>query len=300
MPLCFYQFTREVSKNASLLKSINVTISGNSAPSGGENLFGGSIDYCNLLCVKESNKKFKRHLNIPSNAITSSSISSTPQQVCFYDDELNCRNKVKVVLVYPGQSVTQKFQVVGQLNGAIAGTVLASTEGMASILLSDQAKTVRLQGESLTYTIYSTQEHVVENEMHALNLTVDTKSDVSAEYAKYHQPAVFNITFIKCPFGFSNAKTYGNKSLFSCQCGNRGVRTCSINNQTVLKHEQSWVGMFAVGNKTYLATAERCPFDYCDPTVKSVKSSQVTLNKMTSVGTIELGFSVARVKKDGA
>ena len=81
VPMCFYQYTPEVKYDPSLLKTIDVIVKDNTAPKGGNNIFGGSLDYCFLLSIRRKNEEFKDQLNVPNNTVNQpSSISSNPQR----------------------------------------------------------------------------------------------------------------------------------------------------------------------------------------------------------------------------
>ena len=55
-PKCFFQYTREISQNLSLLNTTNFTIAENHAETAGDNVYGGSTDFCDLLWVPISSQ----------------------------------------------------------------------------------------------------------------------------------------------------------------------------------------------------------------------------------------------------
>ena len=126
VPMCFYQYT-----NLTLQKTVNVIIRDNHAHRAGDNLYGGSIDYCyqfSQYYYNYTNYNYKYLLEIPENSRNVSSISSNPEHVCFIDDYYSC-GKSKDIKIYPGETKLFKVQVVGQANGSVPGTVRAEANG---------------------------------------------------------------------------------------------------------------------------------------------------------------------------
>ena len=276
VPMCFYQYSGKVTSHHSLLSTINVTINDNYSPYGENNIFGGSIDYCFFLYVRQSdNTPFKNKLQVPNNTVDNpSSISSSPQHICFYDSNATdyvCE-KVRNMSIYPGENFIISVRVVGQMNGAVSGIVNASVEG-ACIDESKRLQTVNISGESLTYTVYPSPKIYNFGEEATLKLRADVIS--TNKYAHHFEPAVIKIKYKKCPFGF----TMSTRKL-SCQClKNHRVKHCRIENQIITKFKTAWIGMYDIDNQTHFATSKHCPLDYCDPEVSSVHSLSDSLDQ---------------------
>ncbi len=60
--------------------------------------------------------------------------------------------------VHPGWTVTFPLRVVGESDGSVPGTVLASTVGAALVKTSEITQEVDLSGSNITYTVYSTED----------------------------------------------------------------------------------------------------------------------------------------------
>ena len=288
IPMCFYQFNRAVTQRNEtslsnpypLLSTINVTINNNRAPGGGDNIYGGSIDFCYLLYVQRSNKNFLNMLKVTKNSVdSSSSISSNPQHVCFnngsQNNKLRC-GKHMTWSIFPGETLTCSIRVVGQVNGSVSGTVLASIENGTNISDNEKAQIAKKEGANLTYTIYLSQKDASTQEMARLELMADVNSDSSTkEYISQFSAAVVRITLNKCPFGFSLQNS--TPAMFSCKCIKISsiidVANCSIQHRTIAKRLYSWIGVVKRRNHTYLATSKYCPLDYCNPKVSSVHSN---------------------------
>ena len=293
IPMCFCQYSRVVSAHSKLLTTIDVHIYNNTAPMGGDNIYGGSIDYCYLLYIHRNDSRFINQLRVPPNSIENpSSISSNPQQVCFIGPQQNSQDlpsldciKESHVSLHPGQNHTVSLRVVGQVKGSVSGTVLASFAGQeGSINFSDEVQTVNISGENLTYTIYSRQHDIETRKEICMNLEVDVVNDRDVnEYILRYPPAVLKINFIKCPFGFSITNvSKTNVPQYSCQCEFREIaplEACSIDDRTIRKKNHAWVGVFSIYNKTHLATSDYCPLDYCEPAVRDIKSTPYTLDQ---------------------
>ena len=202
LPMCFYQYSRVITRNSSLLSTVNFTVRNNRAPNGGYNIYGGSMDYCYLIYVRTSDKRYRRPLHVPYNNFSlPSSISSDPRKICFtyFKVKFEC-NKTSTVSIYPGQKVkTPPIRGVGQYSGSVSGTVLASTIGGAAIEDYERVQTVGISGRSITHTIYSSKAYNFISDEVSINLTVSTH-----EYSHHNQPAAVHIDFKECPFGFVN------------------------------------------------------------------------------------------------
>ena len=279
LPMCFYQYSGEVTSNYSLLSTINVTINDNHSPHGENNIFGGSIDYCYILHVKQSKRNFQGQFHVPNNTVDNpSSISSRPQHVCFNGSNATdyvCE-KCRRMSIYPGQDLTVFVRVVGQMNGSVSGIVRASAKG-ASVYKNEEVQRVNISGESLTYTMYPSPKQYSSGEEATLKLRADVDSDTSTnEYVHHFEPATITIKYKECPFGFiMNTKT------MSCQClvTGHGI-DCNIENQIITKSKTAWIGMYDIDNQTHFATSyHHCPLDYCDPEVISVPSLSNSLDQ---------------------
>ena len=293
-PMCFYQFSSEVTKNYTLLSTINVTINNNRFPHGENNIFGGSLDYCYLLYLKRTDIEFKHKLNVPNNTVSNpSSISSSPQRICFSDNDSDrtdnvCKqDKHDTALIYPGQKLDPFFiRVVGQMNGSVPGTVLATVDELKALINeSERAQNVNISGAFLNYTVYPSELCNCTSEEITLKLQAAVDSDTSAyEYIRHFKPAMIKIRYKMCPFGFTMAKlNFANTtSHYYCRCMTDFVIDyCSIESQNITKKKRTWIGKFIKDNKTYLATSYHgnCPLDYCNPEVSSVHSLSDSLDQ---------------------
>ncbi len=278
IPMCFYQFTNAISQDYSLLKTVNFTITGNRAERGGDNIFGGSIDYCYFMW--DNTSYHKRQFYVPNNTIGQpSSIASVPQQICMLD-HYECTKTLNTA-IYPGEQIMTFIRTVGQSFGAVKGTVLVSIKGDAIIRDREKLQAVIKSGQNVTYTVFSTQINI-STSIKFLNLQVDQPGDISDVHKiiRHQLPALINITFKDCPFGFTN----GNSSLYPGRFGCRGssnsvIVNSSIISQTITKRRNSWIGMFKVSDCSFLAISDYCPFDYCNSSFQQIKSQPQSLDQ---------------------
>ena len=279
IPKCFVQYTREVSLDLSLLKTINFTISDNHAPDGGENIYGGTVDYCYMLWVNRNRHNLS--INVPSNTINeTSSVASDPHQVCITDltSKYYCINNASAV-IYPGEKVTIFVRVVGQRFGAVLGSVVASMDGSAVIDSSERVQAVNNRsGGCVTYTVYPLDTDLSRNATLYLKAGLPTEY----EYKNKNYPARVQIAFKECPFGFVNAKVKSSPSKHACQCifsKKISVTNCSIQHQTITKYPRSWIGEITIKNQTQLAYNKYCPLDYCNISYLTIQSGVHNLSQ---------------------
>ena len=88
-PMCFFQLSKEITNNSSLLNTVNVILKNNRAGYAGHNLFGGSVDNCYLvdLSTYYQNKNLKT-MNVFNKTfvnltLANSSVTSTARRICF-------------------------------------------------------------------------------------------------------------------------------------------------------------------------------------------------------------------------
>ena len=273
IPKCFYQYTRDISRNLSLLETINFKVANNSANKSGDNIFGGSIDYCYLLWVPLKQNVNKYFIDVPFNSIPKpSSISSNPQQVCFdftsNEGKLDCTRNSSAH-IYPGEKMSILVRVVGQLYGSVSGTVVAHIDNGGEVGSNEKIQAVNESGGIVSYTVYPLAHNLT-------NTTIILKAGLhsDSEYSSHNFPARIQIHFKQCPFGFINAELNPSSSRHACQCITSkkiSISNCSIQNLTITKQSRSWLGEFQIGNRSYLASNKYCPLDYCNNSFLNIK-----------------------------
>ena len=283
-PPCFFQLV-----NRSLINTIHVNVSNNSALFAGNNLFGGSIDYCYM--IDEPNHKashslhiFSKLFNIVNNTVNPLSVTSSPLAVCLCDehDKLFCDmhslphniSKLLNLIVYRGEKFHMKVAIVGQQNGLVPGTVHAWLKGIPKNVSNtlDYGQSVQKVGQRecywVTYSIRTTHPAVT------LQLGVEPSGDVSGfELLHQYKRLEIDVTLKDCPVGFIGANG-------SCVCNtflsSRKI-TCNIRYQTISNVAPSWIGF--VNNQ--LVYQKHCPSGYC-------QTSHIKIHVHTTETTLDM------------
>ena len=265
-PACFFQLGHEVLVDPSLINTVQIKVFSNSAQFAGDNLFGGSIDYCYMIDdpkhkANHSTRIFKSLFNIPNNTIHNSSITSSPLSVCLCDEhEQKCDiphdRKLKDLNVFPGEKFRISAVVIGQQNGTVPGTVQAWLKNIQPSIFNSFGEDQQVQKigkkhcHHLHYTIKTTYPNVT------LQLGVEPGGDVSGfELLHQYRKLEISVTMKECPAGFVLING-------SCDCNYflsfRGIR-CKIKHQIITNISPGWIGLM---NKS-LVYLQNCPYDYC-------------------------------------
>ena len=272
-PMCFFQFTKTVIHHHALLNTINVTITENCANITGNNIYGGSLDYCYLLYVKTKyNDLFKSHLNITPNSNDPCSISSDPQQVCFVPPIHGCNKEGNTSIIYPGQNIELTMKLVGQMNGSVLGIVtMYHYEGITAYKYDVTKHILKYDGQKAQYKILSDTKKVNVSRIINLFFEVDNAGLSTTQHSRQFSPAVYNVRFKECPLGFtmqianmSDIEKVGYACTFSrtyfSLISNYSLGTIDDPTVYITKDIGSWIGS---EGKAQFYEAKYCPLDYC-------------------------------------
>jgi hypothetical protein len=262
--LCFFGLSPDFESNIAQALTINITIKDNHALEGGDNFFG-YLSPCLILPYMP----FSLHL-ADNSEYNPSSISSSPLQVCFgTPDPLHCYYLLDID-VYPGEQITMSVYVVGESNGLIAGTIVASSKGDVAVRDHERFQKVGISSEQkITYTFSKNSSSAMNGSLslEPVELLCPTSNVVTAQVTVNYQD---------CPFGFNLAAvTNPDGSVrFDCQSNypSSVITSFSIDDGTITKLRLSWVGMFEMDNQSYLACDNYCPLDYCDTDFQDLDS----------------------------
>lgn len=290
-PNCFFQLSKEIGYNVSLLDTVKVKLIDNTANYAGKNLFGGSVDNCYLIHPpKENGSKlhtmfvFDKIFPRNKSSKLESSITSIARKICFCDrlgnkSVKNCSRQKLNVWKYPGESFNVKVVPVGQLNGSVPGTVRAKAFSKDIIgaleLTQNVAKPICW---NLTYTVQSNRNK--EN----IKLYVQHEGDISG-YIKNHlyKTMLVHVHLKDCPIGFTLHCKKKNTTICKCECKEflkRQHVKCNIKYQSIKRPDSPilWIGYIEDpsnrndSSKKYL-TVKQCPFDYCHISMQYIHSS---------------------------
>lgn len=261
--VCFLQVE---DSDKDFLDTMAFYVGNNTALEGGDNIFG-IISHC---FDEQSAARFVWP-EPPENSLQQlSSLTSSPQLVCIGTPQEGefCATHFKIS-VYPGAKITLPIRVAGQSGGALAGTVL--TIATRAVIINDLEKTqlVGFLGSNVTYTLYSAQTSTDEKPVLHLEPVDYTECFDSA----ISKPTSIEITFLDCPFGFSNTENGLGALECICNLDFTAIVNCSIESQVITKQLFSWVGMLEQDNVSYIAASTYCPLDYCRPSFQNIKSS---------------------------
>lgn len=271
---CFFQII-ETSCNQIQYK-IELLFEGNTAIEGGGDIYGGSIDKCSVCRYQTAGS----HVFDQITSDRTLEISSAPLHLsmCNISDNIPIR-------VYPG-GVLQLFVIArGQRNGSVSAVIRAD-QVQGSIRISELQTTQEIK-KICTAVNYS---------MFGLPGTDDVFTVYTEGQCPQAQRSLFtHITILDCPPGFQLSET-----LHSCVCDNRLLpytTVCTIDNQTLLRSGDFWVGYDNTTTSKGLILSSHCPFDYCvaEPTFIQVDdSNQQCRNNRTGLlcGKCREGLSV--------
>ena len=299
-PLCFFQPGYEAAVDPKLNRSIKIILYDNTAKYAGDQIYGGTIDYCYLmnspyhnvsLHKQDSVEVFKQLFQYYPN--NSQSVTSPQRHVCLCyktnDSETmehDCTANHSESLhgpFYPGEPFALSAVVVGQLNGKVPGTVYAelksiSQPGVHQTLGRGEGvqKIFQKACTDLNYTIYTNYYNAT------LVLSIQFIGDKSfTEHLKFYKPLEIAIAIKECPLGFY----LQGKSCDCLQKLQNGFH-CNISNTTIIPKRGYWIGYSAPSrlNQTILYSTG-CTVDYCKNThldyvegSVGVKSRQTTFS----------------------
>ena len=250
---CFFQIGDEAS-----LERVLMVFEDNVAV-GGSVLYGGSVDRCVLEGYPEtdSGQVFNNITNFSTQINLISTIASHPYRVCACSNSHPCSaSQTYTVYAYHGQTIPIAVAAVGQRNGSISATVNAITNpsnpsNPSTLGIFQDRQRVSTGCTELHYTFFSTLNRI------SLVLYVDGScSSLDGSTNRLQIP----VHLLPCPPAF-NLSTKGG-----CVCENRlqkYTNSCDINNQTILRDGDFWVGYDNQSKSQGLILHPHCPFDYC-------------------------------------
>ena len=242
---CFYQYMYNGTSDTIIYADTYIYFEGNVAGVAGSAIYGGNIDFCQLhYCLECTNADIfdaTHHFGYHDNT---SHISSDPRFICPCDEN-NCRKSSINKTVYPGEIIDVNFITFGQRNGISPGAVFVYTDSTPISFIS-ALRSTKLCG---TYPI---QYKLISG---SLYLSTELSFD-SSQADLYH--IRISVLVLPCPAGFV-LDDFNS----SCVCDSIldiYVRNCDIDDQTLFKSGNAWIGYNSQGN---LSVVDLCPSDYC-------------------------------------
>ena len=270
--------------------SAKIVFANNSAGSGGDNIYGGSLGH---FCWPAESKNFFTLYDMMKEAgqTSMSSVASDPSRVCLCNDmgipQCTIVFDQSDHLVYPGQTLSFSAVVVGQLFGTVSGSVFAqflptpSTSSDIRLAPFQETQVVSQHHcNKLEFTIYSlplrnrtvlTLNAINRKTTELVNATIVsqalsryrhfTKNRGSFPKNLLYFPVFVYITILSCPPGFAiTAEPH------ACDCSPhlKGI-TCDIQTQTFHRNGLIWVGPINNENNSIVdvLVGSWCPHNYC-------------------------------------
>ena len=294
---CFFQIHSEDNAYRSLFDKnsldINIYFENNTAVEAGSDLYGGSVDSCELPSIQT--KSFDCHKcptsgevfdSIFSSASESEPLSITSDPIHICQCEAGEDNPGVSRKVYPGETLEVSVVALGQRNGSVPAVILVEPVTQNNITFRDIENTQQIRNNctKLRYTVLSSTQQA-----HGI---VTLYAD--GPCPRIGRSVSIDIDILQCSHGFEFSETEQ-----TCVCHQRlqkFTNECVIDSGTVLRHRNAdfWVGY--ANDSQQLLLHPYCPFDYClaDKQYIKVNESDTQCNYMRAgvmCGGCRNGFS---------
>ena len=312
LPSCFYHLLDCSDSATYTLRFIN-----NSAASGGDNIYGGTLYG---LCERLS----KCNLTVKTDSSGISSVSSDPIRVCACDNtgKPRCTSDEYIYMrraVYPGEMFTIPAVIVGWDYGTTTGVAHAdiftySTDTSRKPILDNRSRSGQVISNNkkctdVGFTIYA----VHESEDAVMYITTGHMSHAIAKWygprcanstahnccrdrsvCVHTMPVFVSITLLPCPPGFALKESIQSH----CDCDHALFKNCTIDNGTgyFLLNTHTWVNADTGQRILYNM---HCPTDYCTMSgkwmdLKNHPNSQCAFNRAGRLcGSCRVEYSMA-------
>ena len=279
---CFFQIETQKQYNTTTnisdmteIHHIRMYFQNNTALEAGAALYGGSIDNCSLDFInsqhpQSNTNKIDFIYSCPNSGkvfdyITSSDqrsldISSDPLYICPCEGgKTDCSTSSITRSVYPGVTIEVSIIAFGQRNGTTPAVIYVTDNPKIEVHELENTQNIKNNCTHLKYTMQTnatgtTQEMTLYAEGPCA-LRERTVSTLPTNDIKVR------INIRECPPGFELLRFQS-----VCNCSQRlrnFTDTCKIDNGTIERSPELWVGY--VPNSTFdgLILHPHCPFDYC-------------------------------------
>ena len=266
---------------------------GNTAVIGGNNVYGGWIDwFVHDQGIMTYNTGLSHYFKFVGEY--SQGIASDPSRICMCQNNVpNCNVTNWKVNLYPGQSIKVELVAVGQRFGIVVAYVTAELENNDKNIQWQPARirefqiiqTVQKTCTPLTYTVLSLKEKetllITELRSTEFGLGFHQNKDTifGSNLIKRYPDKLgllftqFKITrYLKsCPFSFEL-----NKTGYSCICPPSLTLYslgCDTAEYKILRSDKQWIGVtydHSNNGSPSILAHRYCPFDYCKTDIKSL------------------------------
>ena len=277
---CFFQIETQtqydietVISEITELHNVRIYFENNTALEAGTALYGGSIDNCSLNFINPQHpqsNKLDFIYSCPNSGeifdyITSSDqqsldISSDPLYICPCEgSKIDCSVSSITRSVYPGGTIKVPITAYGQRNGPTPAVIHVTHKHEIKVADVENTQSIKNSCTFLTYTVQTsaigtTQEMTLYAEGPCA-LRERTVSTLPTNAIKVY------VSIRKCPPGFEILQFQS-----VCKCAQRLQRftnKCKIDDGTIERSPELWVGYVPNNSSDGLILHPHCPFDYC-------------------------------------
>ena len=237
----------------------------NTAIISGSLLYGGNIDYCNLLpnswilnVVQSGSALFNMTFQYSSsNDSNISVIASDAVRACFCKQlQPDCSLDTVTINAYPGEIINIPAITVGQRFGATTGT-LKVVEIIEGHELDLALKPWQPHCQNFPYTVHiRSQDELIATLK--LSAVIDNRANVPLEL---DTNITVNITILDCPPGFEFSQNSGECGCNHIILASLSTTKCNASSQIISKQGDVWIGYKS--DDHCVIAHQNCPFDYC-------------------------------------
>ena len=264
IPITLFPFT--------ILNRSTVVFSDNTASEQGADLFGGLLDRCIPSPFAEVYRKQTTHysgvsyLGNISNITALDTISSLPIRICFCNNESepDCSYQPPAIKVKKGEAFTVSLVAVDQVNHSVYANIISSLSlHDGGFREGQQTQSVERKCTKITFNVFS--PHGSET----INLFADGPCESSTPSIRH---LYIQFTDCTCPVGFKPSTN--NEIRCECNCDpdlSPYITNCNSTTGSLVRvNTNSWITYVNDTDSPGYVIHPNCPFDYCQPSTKSV------------------------------
>ena len=258
----------ETTSNECFSKSLFFNFSENSASKLGSNLFGGSLDICEVNETVDSPHREKgatsylRISNIDESQLDT--ISSRPVQLCFCrEGQANCDYQPETFCVNKRKKFSIEVIAYDKVHNAVNSIVSCSLNSSVGVLdMGQDLQNINAICTKLYFTLYSPDNYV------QLTLSLDS----TCKALGITEQRVMIDTTCSCPIGFQ----VHNNDQTTCDCVCDKVlqpydkTDCDKQSQSIIRKDNFWINYINSFNSSGYVIYPNCPYDYCHTPEESI------------------------------
>ena len=269
---CFIQTLSLYDYANYMLDTVNIVFSDNTASEQGADLFGGLLGRCIPSPFAEVYLKQRTRYNGVSylgniSTITAlDTISSLPVRICFCNNESepDCSYQPPRIKVKKGEAFTVSLVAVDQVNHSVNANIsssLSSHDG--GFREGQQTQSMGRDCTYITFNVFSPHDS------ETINLFADGPCGSSTPSIRH---LYIQFTDCTCPVGFKPSTN--NEIRCECNCDpdlSPYITNCNSTTGSLVRvNTNSWITYVNDTDSPGYVIHPNCPFDYCQPSTKSV------------------------------